>query len=1042
MEKKVVDVAVAIITNKDNQVLLTRRNNSQSFAGMWEFPGGKVEANESFKEAVIREVFEELNVDILFNNTFEYASNYFEYDDFIANIKFFKTSLKNQTPILTDQLEMKWVDIESLTHYQFPSANNIAVDKLILEDKVVKAEMNISNPVSNTKLIHNHTDEQGNHHKVLSTIIDNLLECTSFKIVTAFITESGVSMLLPTLKVLEARGVKGQIITGTYLNFTHPTAVSKLNSFSNIEVLLNGDNLHTKCYIFEGEKQTKVLLGSSNITASALTTNIEWNNLTTYSSLPGNDNLYLNQINSEFVKIAEQSSKLDDVIDEYINMYNNQKLDNINIQTNNQEIKANSMQIAALDSLEKLRKNSLDKGLVVSSTGSGKTILAALDVKQASPDRMLFVVHRENIARKAMDTFKQIMPNKSYGLYTGTSKDRNSDYIFATIQTLVNNLDSFNTNDFDYIIIDEVHHGGAKSYQRVFNYFKPSFYLGLTATPERMDNFNIFEMFDYNLAYEYNLNDAMNDNLLAPFHYFGVSDITVDDQLVDDNTTINNLTDKMRIKNIKDKLIEYTVTNKVNGLMFVSNTNEAKELSTNLNNLGFKTISLDSSNSEADREAAIARLETDELEYIITVDIFNEGIDIPAVNQVVLLRPTKSAIVYIQQLGRGLRKSKDKEFVTIIDFIGNYKNNYLIPVAISNDHSYNKDKLKRDVIVNGVELLQGESIIQFEQQLQRDLINQITSTKISQMSKIRQDYNYLKSKLNRVPTLLDFEDNGLISPTEIVKLDIYPKLVSKIEKISNNLSEDQELYLEYISKYVLTSKRKQEATILSQLMDSSTLTIRDEIERNAAMHLAREIFTKISDEYKYKPILNQVSADEYELTIDFKQALQTKQFKDNIQDMLTLNSKYTTNSGLVKYNTYTRKDAYKLLLKDFNNGYQVSGYTVFEDMAIMFITLDDSNSFTSYSNELLDSKTITWFSKKNRKLTKNNKLTQEGMLAQNKVPIHILAKRTTSEEFYYLGTAKTINTETIQVNNEDTRIKYFYQLQSTIQDKTYKYLIK
>ncbi len=1045
MDKKVVDIAVAIIFNRKNQVLITKRNNKQSFAGLWEFPGGKIETGEIAKDAAIREVHEEVCIDLTLSDTRKYHQIMFETDTFIANISYYKATHYVGTPKLTDQLDMKWVNVKDLYKYQFPKANDEVLAMLEADDKLINP--NLSYPIQQSKLIHNYVDSNNQNHKVLTTIIDKLLEADSFKIVVAFATTSGVSMLLPTLKQLEKRNIQGQIVVGTYLQFTDPVAINKLNSFENIEVFINNEsNLHAKGYLFEQANNTDVLIGSSNLTSSALTTNIEWNTLTTYS----NNDVELIDIQNQFNAILESSQPASDLIEEYTELYNANKAVNkqkqelynsLTTKSKQEPITANKMQIEALNSLSTLRTNGIDKGLVVSSTGSGKTILAALDVKQANPSRLLFVVHRENIARKALETFQKIIPNKSYGLYTGSSKDMSSDYIFATIQSLVNNLDQMAEDSFDYIIIDEVHHGGAPSYQTLFKQTNPSFYLGLTATPERSDGFNIFEMFDYNIAYEYRLDRAMKDNLLSPFHYFGVSDITVDNKRVDEKTTINDLTTDERIKNISQKLKEYTVTEQVNGLMFVSNIKEAKLLSSKLNELGYKTITLDSSNSEEERQQAIDNLETTNLDYIITVDIFNEGIDIPCVNQVVLLRPTKSAIVYIQQIGRGLRKYKDKEFVTIIDFIGNYKNNYLVPVAIANDHTYNKDTLKKDIIINGITAIPGASVIQFEQIVQDELIKQITNTKISTMARVKQDYEYLNSKLNRQPMLYDFLENGLISPSEITKLDIYPKLVAKIEKQDLDLSKDQELYLEYISKFVLNSKRQAEARILSMLLEEEHIVIPKSEHHliNAADHFAKEIFTKISDEYKYKPILNKISNERYEQTAEFKQAM-TTDFKTYLVDIIRVNNEQVKGMDLITNATYTRKEAYKYLLKDFNNGYQVSGYTVFDDMAIMFITLDDTNSFTEYTNKLLTDDLITWYSKANRKLTnKDNRLTQEGVLANNKVPIHIFTKRTSSEEFYYLGLATTQQTKTVQINNKE-HIEYTYKLDNPIDNNLYKYL--
>lgn len=1047
MSRPITYVAVVMIRNKNNQILIAKRNQNQVYASTWEFPGGKVELGETCKLAAIREVQEEVGLELEYNDVKEYDYATIEMDNTILNITYYLVDRYSGTAQLTDQLDMKWVDISELVTYKFPKPNYKVISKLEREQRIINTDYS-SFIENNTKLVHNYTDENNVNHKVLGTIVDKLLSSNSFKLIVAFATNSGVSMLLSTLIELENRNVRGTIIIGTYLEFTDPVAIEKLNNFNNIDVYINNEsNLHAKSYIFEFDNTTEVLMGSSNLTSSALTTNLEWNLLTKFN----NNNQELQKIHNEFDKIINKSQPASQIIDKYRVLYNGQKQLNKQKQElynsfiakeKTKPITANVMQSEAIGAIQALRDNKLDKGLVISSTGSGKTILAALDAKQSKPNKLLFIVHRENIAIKAMKTFKQIIPNKSYGLYTGKSKDNNSDYLFATIQSLVNNLKTFNPGQFDYIIIDEVHHGGAKSYQQVFNYFKPDFYLGLTATPERTDGFDIFKMFDYNIAYEYRLDQAMSDNLLAPFHYFGVSDITIDNVLVDEKTTINNLTADDRVKHIVNKLNEYTVESQVNGLMFVSSSEESQLLSAKLNKNGFKTTALGSNNSEAERQQAIDKLDTDELDYIITVDIFNEGIDIPAVNQVVLLRPTKSAIVYVQQIGRGLRKHPNKDYVTIIDFIGNYKNNYLVPVAISNDHTYNKDKLKKDVIINGINSLQGESVIQFEQIVQGELIKQITNAKLSTLANIKHDYNYLKAKLDRRPMLIDFVINGLMSPLEITKVDIYPRVISKIEKEQTSLSKMEELHLEYLTKFVLTSKRQAENLVLSEVITNNTISIQQESSEliNAADHYAKEIFTKISDEYKYLPILSKVDNTTYKLTEEFKQSLSNSEFKKHVIDILQVNRMQATSNNLQVNTTYTRKEAYKYLLKDFNNGYQVGGYTVFDDIALIFITLDDSNSFTQYDNELLNNRELTWFSKSNRKLKdKHNKLSAEGNLAENKVDIHVFTKRNSSDEFYYLGLATTKQVVEETKDNK-LRYKYTFNLNNAIQDDLYKYL--
>ncbi len=933
------EVAVVIIKNNYNQILITKRNQIQVFANHWEFPGGKVVNNEDTKRACIREVEEEVKLKLSYKDTFKYEMTTSRVGLQTINITYYLTTKYAGTATLTDQSAMKWVSIEQLTDYQFPPANDKVIAKLQREFWLdAKLETNIYD--KEPKLIYNY-QQNGRNYKVITELIDNLNNCSSFIFVVAFITESGVSMLLPTLAKLQAQEVKGTIYVGDYLLFTEPNALKKLKSFTNITVkLIRNTPFHIKGYLFERTNCWVSIIGSSNLTSSAFTTTNEWN-VKTFGKKEDN----MHKAIFHQIELFDQMGTV--TFDDYEREYNCQKKQNalknklytehLSHTNNPQAIIPNQMQTEALASLNALRAKGKDKGLVISSTGTGKTILSALDVKQVNPQTILFVVHRETIAKTSLKTYKQLMPNKNYGLYTGNNKDITADYLFATIQSLVNNLDTINFDKFEYIIIDEVHHGGAKSYQTLLTKLTPNFMLGITATPERSDGFDIFALFDYNIAYEYRLDRAMNDKLLTPFHYFGVCDIEIDGKLVDEKTTINALTADARVKHIIDKIKFYGYCGqKLHGLMFVSNTKEAMILSSKLNAHGLRTIALTSGDSQQNREQAIDDLESGLLDYIITVDIFNEGIDIPVVNQIVLLRPTKSAIIYVQQLGRGLRKSEGKEFVTIIDLIGNYKNNYLIPIAISNSHSYNKDELKKDIIVNSTDYLDGESIIQFEQIVQDKLIKQLTNTKINTFNKIKEDYNYLKRKYNKIPTLVDFKREGLIDPNQIIKTSNYNLIKSKIENTNYNIDETEQLYLEYIYKFVMTSKRIAELEVLSQVIEQEVIKPRDEVMINACNHLAKTIFTKISDQYKYPPILEKNIKDEYQMTEQFTIAMRKKEFKNEVIDALEvakLNVRSRCNQLLIG-NSYTRKEAYKILLKDFNNGYQVSGYTVFDDMAI------------------------------------------------------------------------------------------------------------
>ena len=319
----------------------------------------------------------------------------------------------------------------------------------------------------------------------------------------------------------------------------------KLLKYENIEVkIFEGKGFHPKGYIFHKKDQTDIMIGSSNLTQSALAVNQEWNLF--FSSDTQKDIVF--KVEEEFDKQWTHSISLtEEWIEEYQKVYVKPvRHETIKI---SKEIKPNYMQKNALESLDNLRNNNKDKALLISATGTGKTYLAAFDVKAVHPKRMLFVVHRRSIALKAMETFKTIIKDKSMGLFSGDTKEINCDYVFSTIQTIYKpeNRQLFSKEEFDYIIIDEVHKAGANSYQELVNYFKYQFLLGMSATPERSDDFDIYKMFDYNIAYEIRLQQAMEYDLLCPFHYYGITDMTIDDHVIDDKSDFNLLVDEKEL---------------------------------------------------------------------------------------------------------------------------------------------------------------------------------------------------------------------------------------------------------------------------------------------------------------------------------------------------------------------------------------------------------------------------------------------------------------------------------------------------------------
>jgi len=611
-------------------------------------------------------------------------------------------------------------------------------------------------------------NDKSSGKKVLSTIKHELDLCTEFWFSVAFATKSGIATVMNTLEELEHRGVKGKVLVSQYLNFTQPEALKTLLKFKNIDLrIVIDEDFHSKGYLFKRDNHFNIIIGSSNFTQTALSTNKEWN--LKVSATP-NSSIYkktYNEFKTEFENAHEVTPAY---ITHYENIYRSavktryeeQKIDIIP----KKELKPNTMQVEVLDNLKELRIKKTNKALLISATGTGKTYLSAFDVKQFNAKRVLFVVHRLNIAKKAMESFKKIFgDSKSMGIFSGSEKNSNVDFVFSTVQTVSKNhyMEVFGKEFFDYIIIDESHRAGADSYKNIMDYFTPKFLLGMTATPERTDGLDIFDLFDHNIAGEIRLHRALDEDMLSPFHYFGVSDLIVDGK-EQDSDYFRHLVSKERVARIIDKLNFYgTDSGELRGIVFCSRIDECLSLSEEFNNRGFITVALSGKNSEAEREDAIEKLESEEylekIDLIFTVDIFNEGIDIPKLNTVIMLRPTQSAIVFVQQLGRGLRKVDGKEYLTVIDFIGNYSSNYLVPVALFGDTSYNKDRIRR-LISKGNEGIPGSSTVNFDRISKDRIFKSIDSANMQLKKDLIQDYKLLKHKLGFIPKMMDFIEHG------------------------------------------------------------------------------------------------------------------------------------------------------------------------------------------------------------------------------------------------------------------------------------------
>lgn len=645
----------------------------------------------------------------------------------------------------------------------------------------------------NNKLIVN--SESGN---LLNELKKCLIDCERFYFCVAFINFSGLQLLLDTFKDLEDIGVKGKIITSTYLNFTEPKALEKIKTFSNIDLKIfvasKESGLHTKAYIFENKDEYKIIIGSSNITQKALKSNVEWN----VKVISKKDTEFTHDVLKEYESLWNCTDIVNDTfLETYKNFIKEIKaidsrktveFDNFKI------IKPNAMQVRATENLHRLRLHGENKALVIAATGTGKTYMSAFDVINYKPEKMLFVVHREEILKSAANTFERLCKNKTktMGLLTGTKKEKGADYLFASTMSLCNSLEEFYPNEFEYLIIDEAHHASSPTYKKILDYFKPKFLLGMTATPERSDSDDVFGIFDNNVALEVRLHEALDLNLVIPFHYFGITDVEGVDLSGVSLDNITEITKRLKVNERVDFIIHKMNFYGHDGdslkcVGFCASIEHAEFMAVEFNKRGINSVCLTGDDKPSERQKYIDRLQDDEddLKVIFTVDIFNEGVDIPSINTVLMLRPTDSPIVFIQQLGRGLRKHQDKSFLTVLDFIGNHNKAFLIAIALNGSRFYDKDSLKVAVATEFASV-PGCTHIQMDRISQERILQQLNNENFNSMKYLKEEYLEFKRMRNgKVPySLMDYiKYEGAPDPNKFIKREkTYLGFLAKMEK--------------------------------------------------------------------------------------------------------------------------------------------------------------------------------------------------------------------------------------------------------------------
>ena len=935
--------------------------------------------------------------------------------------------------------------------------------------------------------------------KVLSSIEDELLSCKEFFISVAFITMGGVTPLLQTLKELERRHIPGKILTTDYQNFSEPRALRKLAELSNITLKMYRtgeaqEGFHTKGYVFKNEELYKIIVGSSNLTLSALTKNREWNT----KVVSTDQGEYVDDLMSEFTDLwnSKYAVTYDDFIEEYSLSYRViQKQRKIAREARipsleQYKLQPNSMQLGFIANLEKIREAGEPKALLISATGTGKTYASAFALREENTKKALFLVHREQIAKQAIASYKKVFGNtRTFGLLSGNSKDFDADYLFSTMQMMAKPeiLCKFKRDEFETIIIDEAHRTGAASYQNIMQYFTPKFWLGMTASPERTDSFDVYEAFDHNIAYDIRLQQALEENLLCPFHYFGITDIQIDGETVDEETGLkdfNKLTCDERVDYVIEQMEYYGYCGPCpKGLIFCSSKKEANVLSEKFNERGYRTLALTGDDSQERRVQAVERLVLDngedKLDYIFTVDIFNEGVDIPEINQVIMLRPTESPIVFVQQLGRGLRKADDKEYVVILDFIGNYKNNFMIPIALSGDRSYNKDNIRRYVL-EGERIIPGSSTIHFDEISRKRIFAAIDSANFSDIKLIRENYKNLKNKLGHIPALKDFDKYGEMDVLRIFdnsSLGSYYKFLIKYEKeYTVRLSPPEEKMIEFISKKLASGKRIHELALLnlmltygrgvfslwkSKLSADFGIKLQEKTIKNV-VNVMTNGFSSGTGKRTYADciFLEKTGGGDYDISDEFEIMLKNQEFFKILKELVEFGiSRYEENyshryqdTSFVLYQKYTYEDVCRLLEWENNEvplnlgGYKYDRKTKTFPVFINYDKEDDIQDTIKYEDHFESPNRLIAISKQSR--TKASEDVQNFLHAQERgIDVELFVRKNKddkiSKEFYYLGrmcaTGKA--TEFIMANTDKTAVEIEWELDTPVREDIYEYIV-
>ena len=700
---------------------------------------------------------------------------------------------------------------------------------MINKVKEVNNDIEIKEKSINYNTITTSNSITGDKDHIYPKLKQSFKTATTIDIIVSFLMESGVKLLLQDLKEALNRGVKIRILTGNYLKITQPQALYLLKSELKDKVDLrfyNNPNksFHPKAYMFHNPIDSEIYIGSSNISRGALTSSIEWNYRFLKSTAPNDFKVFYDT----FEDLFNNHSLI--ITDEVLKDYSKQwTRPNIYKDIEKEESKEDNVinifeprgaQIEALYSLEKSREEGFDKGLVVAATGIGKTYLSAFD--SAKYNKILFVAHREEIIKQAAQSFKNVRNSDDIGFFYSNQKDTKNSFIFALVQTLGKeqylNEEYFSKDYFDYIIVDEFHHAVSSNYKKIIDYFTPKFLLGLTATPERLDSKDVFALCDYNMVYEVRLKDAINKGWLVPFRYYGIYDETVNYEDIDykNGKYDDKQLEEALMLNKRGEVIlnHYLKYNSKRAIGFCTSRHHAEYMAKvfNENNIPSAAVySGEKGEYSEERNIALSKLTSGELKVIFSVDMFNEGLDVPAIDMVMFLRPTQSPTIFLQQLGRGLRKFKDKKYLNVLDFIGNYKKANLVPFLLSGKE-YSASECKKNK--QGDYEFPEECIVDFDFKI-IDIFKKQAEREMKVKDKVKEQFEVVTQMLGYRPSrveLFTYMDDEVYQNIRSKAMNPFSNYLEYIKE-NDKLTHDEEILYnsrgrEFINMIETTSMSK------------------------------------------------------------------------------------------------------------------------------------------------------------------------------------------------------------------------------------------